>query len=51
MANNKVGIRATNVALGFGRVPAGFHTMVHHSGLERKTENKRSSVNDDVESM
>jgi hypothetical protein len=29
------------------RLPAHLHT-VRHSGLERRTENKRSSVNDDL---
>ncbi|KAF8134277.1 TPR-like protein [Boletus edulis] len=41
-------IRATGVALGLRRFPAGFYTAVHHSGLEWRTENKRSSVKDDV---
>ncbi|KAF8436624.1 CHAT domain-containing protein [Boletus edulis BED1] len=41
-------IRATGVALGLRRLPAGFYTIVHHSGLEWRTENKRSSVKDDV---
>ena len=48
VANDKVAIRARDVVLGLGRVPAGFHTVVHHSGLEWRTENKPSSVNDDV---
>ena len=48
IANEKVGIRATDVALGLRRIPAGFYTVVNHSGLEWKTENKPSSVNDDV---
>ena len=48
IANDNVGVRATDVALGLERVPSGFHTMVHHSGLEWRTENKRPSVNDDV---
>ena len=48
IANEKVGIRATDVTVGLRRVPAGFYTVVHHSGLEWKTENKPSSVNDDV---
>ena len=50
IANVKVGIRATDVALGLRRIPAGFYTIVHHSasGLEWRTENKRSSVNHDV---
>ena len=43
-----IGIRATDVALGLKRLPAGFHTVVHYSGLKWRTENKRSSVNDDV---
>ena len=47
IVNDNVAIRATDVALGLGRVPAGFYTVVHHSGLEWKTENKPSSVNDD----
>ncbi|KAF8119819.1 CHAT domain-containing protein [Boletus edulis] len=41
-------IRATGVALGIRRLPAGFYTVVHHSGLEWRTDNKRPSVNDDV---
>ncbi|KAF8132587.1 CHAT domain-containing protein [Boletus edulis] len=41
-------IRATGVALGLRRLPAGFYTVVHHSGLEWRTENKCSSVKDDV---
>ena len=48
ISNGVIGIRATDVALGLRRVPAGFYTAVHHSGLEWKTENKPSSVNDDV---
>jgi hypothetical protein len=43
-----VGIRVTDVALGLRRLPSGFHTVVHHSSLEWRTENKPSSVNDDV---
>jgi hypothetical protein len=43
-----VGIRADDVALGLRRVPSGFYAVVHHSGLEWRTENKRTSVNDDV---
>ena len=46
--DDKVVIRATDVAVGLRRVPSGFHTVVHHSGLEWRTENKRSSVDDDV---
>ncbi|KAF8444075.1 CHAT domain-containing protein [Boletus edulis BED1] len=41
-------IRATGVALGLRRFPAGFYTIVHHSGREWRTENKRSSVKDDL---
>ncbi|KAF8132583.1 CHAT domain-containing protein [Boletus edulis] len=41
-------IRATGVTLGLRRFPAGFYTIVHHSGLQWRTENKRSSVKDDV---
>lgn len=48
IANDKSGIRATDVALGLRRIPAGFYTVVHHSGLEWPTEIKRPSVNDDV---
>ena len=47
IANGNV-IQVTDVALGLRRVPAGFYTVVHHSGLEWRTENRRSSVNDDV---
>ena len=46
--NDKVGIRAADVALGLGRIPAGFYIVVHHSGLEWRTENTHSSVNNDV---
>ncbi|KAF8138959.1 hypothetical protein EV363DRAFT_1394374 [Boletus edulis] len=48
IANDKVDIQATDIALGLRRVPAGFNAMVPCSGLEWRTENKRSSVNDDV---
>ena len=48
MANDDVGVRATDLALGLRRIPAGFYTVVQHSGLEWRTENKRSSVNHDV---
>ncbi|KAF8125432.1 hypothetical protein EV363DRAFT_630578 [Boletus edulis] len=41
-------IRATGVALGLRRLPAGFYSVVHHSDLEWRTENKCSSVKDDV---
>ncbi|KAF8436638.1 CHAT domain-containing protein [Boletus edulis BED1] len=41
-------IRAKRPALGIRRLPAGFYTVVHHSGLEWRTENKRSSASDDV---
>ncbi|KAF8127667.1 hypothetical protein EV363DRAFT_1401026 [Boletus edulis] len=37
-----------DVVLGLRRVPAGFYTVVCHSGLEWRTENKCSSVKDDV---
>ena len=46
--DNHVGIRATDVALGFRGVPAGFYAVIHHSGFEWRTENKLSSVNHDV---
>ena len=48
IAHDKVGIRATDIALGLRRIPSGFHTMVYHSGLKWRTKNKCSSVNDDV---
>ena len=48
IANDEAGIRATDVTLGLRRLPTDFHTVVHHSGLEWRTENKPSSVNDDV---
>ncbi|KAF8127680.1 hypothetical protein EV363DRAFT_468274, partial [Boletus edulis] len=41
-------ILAMDVVLGLRRVPAGFYTVVRHSGLEWRTENKCSSVKDDV---
>ncbi|KAG6376833.1 hypothetical protein JVT61DRAFT_1859 [Boletus reticuloceps] len=41
-------IQVKEPALGFRRLPAGFYTVVHHSGHEWRTENKRSSVSDDV---
>ncbi|KAG6371215.1 TPR-like protein [Boletus reticuloceps] len=46
--NDKVDIRAKGPALGLRRLPVGFYTVVHHSGLEWRTGNKRSSVNDGV---
>ena len=48
IANDKIGIKATDVACGLRRLPAGFYIAVHHSGLEWRTENKRSSVGNDV---
>ncbi|KAF8132474.1 CHAT domain-containing protein [Boletus edulis] len=47
-ANDQVDIQVKGPALGLRRLPAGFYTMVHHSGHEWRTENKRSSVSDDV---
>ncbi|KAF8436583.1 CHAT domain-containing protein [Boletus edulis BED1] len=41
-------IRATDVVLGLRRFPASFYTVVRHSGLEWRTENKLSSVQDDA---
>ncbi|KAI9566383.1 hypothetical protein HD554DRAFT_1189325 [Boletus coccyginus] len=41
-------IQATDVALGLRRVPAGFYSVMHHSGREWRTEHKRSSVNHNV---
>ena len=46
--NDNLDIRATDVTLGLRRVPAGFHTVVHHSGLEWRTESRSSPVNNDV---
>ena len=48
LLNVKIAIRANYVALGLGRIPAGFYAVVHHNDLEWRTENKRSSVNNDV---
>ncbi|KAF8552263.1 hypothetical protein OG21DRAFT_1486344 [Imleria badia] len=48
ITNDEVGIRAKDVALGLRRLPAGFYTVVQHSGREWRTENKGSSVDDDV---
>ncbi|KAG6371288.1 hypothetical protein JVT61DRAFT_9757 [Boletus reticuloceps] len=47
-ANDKVDIQAKGPALGLRRLPAGFYTVVRHSAHEWRTENKRSSVSDDV---
>ncbi|KAG6370032.1 hypothetical protein JVT61DRAFT_12551 [Boletus reticuloceps] len=41
-------IQAKEPALGLRQLPAGFYAVVHHSGLEWRTENKRSSVSDGV---
>ncbi|KAF8132284.1 CHAT domain-containing protein [Boletus edulis] len=41
-------IQAKGPALGLRRLPAGFYTVVRHSGHEWRTENKRSSASDDV---
>ena len=48
MANDDVGVRATDLALGLRRIHAGFYTVVQHSSLEWRTENVRSSVNHDI---
>ena len=48
ITNDKAGLRAENVALGLGRIPAGFYVVVQHSGLEWRTENKHSLVNNNV---
>ncbi|KAG6371303.1 hypothetical protein JVT61DRAFT_9773 [Boletus reticuloceps] len=41
-------IQVKEPALGLRRLPAGFYTVVHHSGHKWRTENKRSSASDDV---
>ncbi|KAF8431281.1 CHAT domain-containing protein [Boletus edulis BED1] len=41
-------IRVEEPALGLRRLPAGFYTVVHHSGHEWRTENKRSSMSNNV---
>ncbi|KAF8132500.1 hypothetical protein EV363DRAFT_1328599 [Boletus edulis] len=43
-----VDIQVKEPALGLRRLPAGFYTVVHHSGHEWRTENKRSSASDGV---
>jgi hypothetical protein len=48
IANDKVGIRAADVVVGLRRIPAGFYTVVQHSGHEWRTENKPVSANNDV---
>lgn len=48
IANAKVGIRATNVDVALGRLPAGFYTAVQHSGQEWRTKNQRVSLTDNV---
>lgn len=46
--NDEVGIRATDLALGLRRIPAGFYTIIYHSGLKWRTENKPVSVDNNV---
>ncbi|KAG6371184.1 hypothetical protein JVT61DRAFT_9806 [Boletus reticuloceps] len=48
IAHDEVDIRAIDVVLGLRRFPASFYTIIRHSGLEWRTENSRSSVQDDV---
>ena len=48
ITDGSVAIRATDVTLGLRRLPAGFYVVLHHNGLEWRTENKPSSVNHDV---
>ncbi|KAF8421523.1 hypothetical protein L210DRAFT_3654453 [Boletus edulis BED1] len=49
IAHDEIDIRATDVVLGLRRFPARFYTIIRHSGREWRTENKCSSVQDDVE--
>ena len=46
ISNDKVDIRVTD--LGPRQLPSRFHTVVHHSGLEWRTESKCSSVTGDI---
>ena len=46
--NDKVGIRATDIAVGLRRLPAGFYIAIQHSGYEWRTENKAVSVNTNI---
>lgn len=48
IANDKAGFKVTDVAHGLGRFPSGLYTVVCHSSLEWRTENKPSSVNNGV---
>ena len=48
IVNRNVGIRAKNVDVALGRLPAGFYAVVQHGGNEWKTENKSVLVVDDV---
>jgi len=48
IANDKIGIRAADIAVGLRRIPAGFYTAVQHSGCEWRTANRPVSVNNDV---
>ena len=49
IANERVAIRATDLAFGMKRIPVGFYAVVQHSGgLEWKTLNKPVSLNNDV---
>ena len=48
IADDSIAIRATDVALGLRRLPAGFYIALYYNGLEWRTECKPSSVNNDV---
>ena len=48
IVNDKVGIRAADIAVGLRRTPAGFYTAVQHTGCEWRTENVPVSVNSDI---
>ena len=48
IANDKLAIRATDVAVGLDRIPAGFYVAVRHSGSEWRTANVPVSVNNDT---
>lgn len=48
IANVRVGIRATDVTAGLGRIPAGFYVAVQHNNLEWRTANKPVFVNNDA---
>lgn len=48
IVNDKLGIRAADIVIDLGRIPAGFYAAVQHSGYEWRTVNVPVSVSSDV---